>query len=206
MEALELPYIDLVCFNLYPLAEEIAKPEATVDSVIEKTDIGGPTALNSGAKGGRIVIGDPADYQPTLDWLKAGEPDRDEFVQALRAKALFTVSKYYLPAARFHSDGQYDGLFGERVEELKYGENPYMMPATLYKTTDDDPLAIHRFELVEGDARSMVGLTDVDCLLQVLTHLAAGHQLNFGSVPYMAVAVKHGNACGAAVGHDPVTD
>lgn len=205
MEALGLPYIDLVCFNLYPLAEEIAKPEATAQSVIEKTDIGGPTALNSGAKGGRIVIGDPADYQLVLDWLQAGEPDREPFIRHLRAKAFFTTSKYYLPAARFHSDGQYDGLHGERVETLKYGENPYMQPAALYKTDDNDPLALHRFELVEGDERSLVGLTDVDCLLQVLTHLAAGHELNFGSVPLMAVGVKHGNACGAAVGDDPVT-
>lgn len=204
MEALGLPYIDLVCFNLYPLAEEVAKENATRESVIEKTDIGGPTALNSAAKGGRIVIGDPDDYAPVLQWLKDGEPDRELFLQELQAKAFFTTAKYYLPAARFHSDGAYDGVLGERVEELKYGENPYMTPAALYKTDDTDPLAVHRFELVEGDQRSLVGLTDVDCLLQVLTHLAAGHELNFGSVPLMAVGVKHGNPCGAAVGSNPV--
>jgi phosphoribosylaminoimidazolecarboxamide formyltransferase/IMP cyclohydrolase len=88
------------------------------------------------------------------------------------------------------------------VEQLKYGENPSMTPAALFKWTDDDPLALHKFQRIEGDERSLVGLTDVDCLLQVLTHLAAGHQLNFASVPYMAVGVKHGNACGAAVGND----
>lgn len=204
MERLGLSYIDMVCFGLYPLADEIAKADATPESVIEQTDIGGPAALNAGAKGGRIVIGSPSDYQPVLDWLREGKPDENEFIRALRAKAFFTTSKYYAPAAEYHSDGKYHTVHGERVEELKYGENPYMTPASLYKTDDDDPLAVHKFVAVEGDKRSLVGLTDVDCLLQTLTHIAAGFELNFNSVPFMAVGVKHGNACGAAVGDDPV--
>jgi len=205
MKSLGLPYIDLVCFNLYPLAEEIAKDEATPESVIEKTDIGGPAALNSGAKGERIVIGDPNDYQPVVDWLKAGSPDKDAFIKDLAAKAYFTTAKYYLPAAKFHSDAKYEGMLGERVENLKYGESPYLTPAAHYKIGDDtDPLALHNFTLVEGDARSFIGLTDADCLLQGLTHIAAGFELNFGKVPLMAMGVKHGNACGAAVGDDPI--
>jgi len=203
MEALGLPYLDLVCFNLYPLGAEIANPKATPESVIEKTDIGGPTALNSGAKGQRIVIGDPNDYQKVIDWLKEGSPNKDEFVKALTAKAYFITSSYYLPAAKYHSGGLYDGIFGERVEPLKYGENPYMTPAALYKS-NDDPLAVHNFQLLEGDERSLVGLTDVDRLLQVLTHIAAGFDANFEKVPFIAVGVKHGNACGAAVGDDPI--
>jgi len=205
MKELNLPYIDLVCFNLYPLAEEIAKPEATPESVIEKTDIGGPAALNSGAKGERIVIGDPADYQPVIDWLNAGSPDKETFIKNLAAKAYYTTAKYYLPAAKYHSDAQFEGMLGERVENLKYGESPYLAPAAHYKVGDDtDPLALHKFNLIDGDARSFIGLTDADCLLQGLTHIAAGFQLNFGKVPLMAMGVKHGNACGAAVGDDPI--
>lgn len=205
MQELGLPYIDLVCFNLYPLAEEIAKSDATSESVIEKTDIGGPAALNSGAKGNRIVIGDPSDYQPVIDWLNSGSPDKDEFIKDLTAKAYFTTAKYYLPAAKYHSDAKYEGMLGERVEHLKYGESPYLAPAAHYKVGDDtDPLALHNFTLVEGDARSFIGLTDADCLLQGLTHIAAGFEQNFGKVPLMAMGVKHGNACGAAIGDDPV--
>jgi phosphoribosylaminoimidazolecarboxamide formyltransferase/IMP cyclohydrolase len=205
MAELGLPYIDLVCFNLYPLADEIANPKSTPESVVEKTDIGGPAALNSGAKGYRIVIGDPSDYEPVLAWLKDGQPDKDAFIRALAAKAYFTTSKYYLPAAKYHSDGLYEGMLGERVEHLKYGESPYLAPAAHYKVGDDtDPLALHNFSLVEGDARSFIGLTDADCLLQGLTHIAAGFEKNFGKVPLMAMGVKHGNACGAAIGDDPI--
>ena len=206
MESLGLPYIDLVCFNLYPLAEEVGKADATPESVMEKTDIGGPAALNSGAKGQRIVLGDPSDYEPVIKWLQDDQPDKDSFINALAAKAYFTTSKYYLPAAKYHSSGLYEGMLGERVENLKYGESPYLTPAAHYKVGDDtDPLALHHFTLVEGDARSFIGLTDADCLLQGLTHIAAGFEKNFGKVPLMAMGVKHGNACGAAIGDDPIT-
>lgn len=206
MAELGLPYIDLVCFNLYPLADEIADPKSTTESVVEKTDIGGPAALNSGAKGYRIVVGDTADYQPVIDWLKADQPDKDTFIRDLAAKAYFTTSKYYLPAAKYHSEAKYEGMLGERVEHLKYGESPYLAPAAHYKVGDDtDPLALHNFALVEGDARSFIGLTDADCLLQGLTHIAAGFEKNFGKVPLMAMGVKHGNACGGAIGDDPAT-
>jgi phosphoribosylaminoimidazolecarboxamide formyltransferase/IMP cyclohydrolase len=47
--------------------------------------------------------------------------------------------------------------------------------------------------------RSFVNMTDIYRLLQTVTHIAAGFQRNFGSVPAIAVGVKHGNACGAGV-------
>ena len=47
LEKLNIPFIDLVCVDLYPLTEEIAKADATLESVIEKTDIGGPTMMRS---------------------------------------------------------------------------------------------------------------------------------------------------------------
>ena len=91
------------------------------------------------------------------------------------------------------------------VGPCKYGENPCMTPAEHWETDPRDPLALHRFTAVEGTDRSFINLTDADSLLQILTHLAAGHELNFGNVPLMAAGVKHGNACGAAVGDDAVT-
>lgn len=204
MAELGFPYIDLVCVDFYPLVAEIAKPESTPQSVIEQTDIGGPAMLRSAAKGRRIVVGRSQDRQRVLDWLEAGEPDADAFRNELAGIAEGIVANYALQSARYTSGGTIDGLVGEQVEVLKYGENAWQSPAGLFATMgNDDPLAVHRFTLVEGDARSLVNLTDVDCLLQVLTHIAAGFEKNFGRVPYMAVGVKHGNACGAAVGTDP---
>ena len=198
LEALGIPRLDLVYNNLYPLAAAIAKPDATMESVIESTDIGGPTLLRSAAKGRRIVISDPNDQQLVLDLLKAGEVP-EAVLTHLAAKAEGIVANYVLMSARFLSDGKIDGVIGTLALECKYGENAHQAPAGLFSTGGDDPLALDKFEMVQGTAPSYVNVTDLDRLLQTLTHIAAGWWKNFGNIPRIAVAVKHGNACGVGV-------
>ncbi len=91
----------------------------------------------------------------------------------------------------------------EPVLQCKYGENAYQAPAALYGSGSADPLALDRFEVVQGTAPSYNNLCDLDRLLQTATHVAAGFDFNRGNVPAIAVACKHGNPCGAAVGSDP---
>lgn len=202
---LGIPYIDLVCIDLYPLAEEITRPGSTRESVIEKTDIGGLTMLRSAAKGRRIVIADPADREVVLDWLKAGEPEREQIVTQLAAKAEGIVADYCLLSARYHSAGDIDGMIGTKVQQLRYGENPWQQQASLFSFGGDDPLALDKFELVVGTEPSYVNVTDVDRLLQTVTHIAAAYNLNYHTTPCIAVGGKHGNACGAAVGTEAST-
>ncbi len=45
-----IEYIDLVCVNLYPFAQTIAKPDVTMEDAIEHIDIGGPSMVRSAAK------------------------------------------------------------------------------------------------------------------------------------------------------------
>ncbi|MBR5186070.1 MAG: bifunctional phosphoribosylaminoimidazolecarboxamide formyltransferase/IMP cyclohydrolase, partial [Akkermansia sp.] len=45
-----IPTIDLVCVNLYPFEETVAKEGVTLAEAIEKIDIGGPSMLRSAAK------------------------------------------------------------------------------------------------------------------------------------------------------------
>ena len=202
MELFEIPVIDLVCVDLYPLEEEIAKSGATREDVIEKTDVGGPTMLRSAAKGRRIVIADPADRTRVIEWLQAGKPDEDSFVTALVAKAEFVVAKYCLASARYHSAGGYDGLLGRRVQTCLYGENGYQVPAALFSADSGDPLALENLFLCTDTLPSFNNLCDLDRLLHTTTHIAAGDEVNFGKVRKIAVVVKHGNACGAAIGED----
>lgn len=42
--------IQIVCVNLYPFQQTIAKPDATVEDAIENIDIGGPAMLRASAK------------------------------------------------------------------------------------------------------------------------------------------------------------
>lgn len=204
-----LSRIDLVCVDLYPLEDAIAKEGATRGSIIEMTDVGGPTMLHSAAKGERIVICDPVDRFEVIAQLQAGdqfqvgETISPKFKDYLAAKADATVARYCLAASRWRSAGHFDGWIGERVQICKYGENPWQEPAALYRTfSSDAPEGLPACVTVEGDLPSYVNWTDVDRLFQTVTHIAAGFARNSGVVPKIAVGVKHGNPCGAAVAED----
>ena len=60
--------IQLVCVNLYPFQQTIAKPDVTVADAIENIDIGGPTMLRASAKNHQYVtvVVDPIDYKQSL--------------------------------------------------------------------------------------------------------------------------------------------
>lgn len=199
---LNIPRFDLVCVDLYPLQDEIAKPEATRESVINQTDIGGPTMIRSGAKGGRIVICDPKDRKLVIDYLKNGEED-PEFVRRLAAKAESIISRYCSVSADYLSEGDYKSVFGKKLAPCKYGENGYQTPSALYTSGSDDPLSLDKFDVVEGTPPSYNNYCDIDRLLQTATHIAAGFHKNRGKTPQIAVGGKHGNCCGAAIGNSP---
>jgi len=199
MEALGLPYTDLVCVDLYPLQAEIDKPDSTPASVIEMTDIGGPTMIRSAAKGRRIVICDPADRTPVIDWLKNGEPDKETYLNNLAAKGEFVIAKYCLVSAMYHGQGEYDGAIGRSVGTGK-AENGQQGKFNHYSTDSGDPLALENFKLIAGMETSYNNMCDLDRLLQTATHVAATFALSVGQVPKFAIGVKHGNACGAAWG------
>jgi phosphoribosylaminoimidazolecarboxamide formyltransferase/IMP cyclohydrolase len=204
LERIGVPRIDLVCVDLYPLEATIATSGSTRADVIEKTDVGGPTLLHSGAKGERIMICDPADRAPVLASIDAGvfdsETTQEGAIDALAAKAEATVARYCLASARYRSGSKIDGMIGTLTQQCKYGENAWQIPAGLYATTKDDPLALHNFKLVEGDAPSYNNLCDIDRMLMTLTHIIAAFHNFRTPMPLAAVGVKHGNACGAAFG------
>ena len=99
----------------------------------------------------------------------------------------------------FHGDGQFKIIAGEKALEFK-GENGPQTPAGLFTTGGEDPLALDKFKVIEGAAPSYNNWCDVERLLQTMTHISAAWKLNYGEVPFIAIGVKHGNPCGAAVG------
>lgn len=206
MEKLGLPAINLVCVDMYPLEEAIAKPGASPENVITQTDIGGPTMLRSAAKGRRIVLSHADQRQPVLDWLRSGKPDEEAFLTQLAARAEYETARYIAISAKYWGSADVSSFIGRLSASTKYGENPQQAPAGFYADNrgNADPLGLDQFEHMQGMERSFVNMTDIDRLLQTVTHIAAGFDRNFGSVPSIAVGVKHGNACGAAVADTPV--
>lgn len=205
---------ELVCVNFYALERAITAPNATDESIRRATDVGGPTMAHEGAKGRkggyRVVVTSPADYGEVLSWLRLGKPDAEKFVRDYAGKAEFAVAKYLGTSAN-HLGG-YLALFGRPIADVVgYAENRWQrLVGTGYFATDDaDPLAIHRFERLDGDSSGAVGITDFSRGLETAVRIAAGFEVNFQRVPLIAVAVKHGNPCGAAAGdnaHDVMQD
>ena len=194
-----IPWISLVCSDLYPLEEEIKKTGSTKESVIAQTDMGGIALIRSAAKGRRIVICDPADRIKVIEWLKDGENDREEFLNNLAAKAEATASRYCGTSAEYHSLGTYKNIFGKKMMTLAYGENAYQNPSFLFRAHGGgaDQLSIVNWQLVAGSPLSYNNICDVDRMMQTMTHIGAGFEKNFSSVPFVAIGAKHGNACGA---------
>ncbi|HEY4527258.1 MAG TPA: hypothetical protein VJK53_05460 [Candidatus Paceibacterota bacterium] len=101
LKRLSIRRIDLVFVDLYPLQEEIAKPGATEASVIEKTDIGGPTLLRAAAKARRIVLSSASQFQAALAYIDANIEDK-KYLAGLAAEAESLVAEYARASAEFN--------------------------------------------------------------------------------------------------------
>lgn len=203
LAALGIPRIDLVCNDMYPLHEAIAKPGSTEASVIEMTDIGGPTMLRAAAKGRRIVLSRAGQRPEVLKWLRAGRPDEAAFLKELAAAAELEVAKYVLESAQY-LDNDVAGYIGAKVAVPKYGENPWQKDAGLFSAgRSNDPLAIDKFVVRTGTDLSYNNYADLDRLLQTITHVAAAFARNTKKAPAIALGAKHGNMCGAGVAGTP---
>ncbi|MBW3569151.1 hypothetical protein KY385_03430 [Candidatus Parcubacteria bacterium] len=204
LKKLKIPRIDLVCVDMYPLRDEINKSSSTEASIIEKTDVGGPSLLHAAAKGRRIVLSKASQRTEVIKWLKAGKPNEKSFKYALAAAAELEVADYMLESAKYLNPGKVSGNISERLESPKYGENPWQGGAGFFTLRhNDDPLAIGKFKLIEGVGVSYNNYTDVDRILQTITHVAAGFERNFNEVPPIALGAKHGNLCGAGIDSNP---
>lgn len=206
MKKLNLPIIDLVCVDMYPLEKAIKEDGHDLALVLSKTDVGGPTMLHEGAKGLKITISTIEQRQEVIDWFKNGQPDKENFINRLNGRSEYEVGRYIGISGGYRSGGNRRIIPLIRERKLLYGINP-SMEAILYRTDIDrknDPLAFYNFNLVAGEVPSTNNLDDWNKALGVMTHLAAVMDVNFGdSQKAMMVGIKHGNACGTAIDSDP---
>ena len=126
-----IEFIDLVCVNLYPFRQTIAKEGVTLAEAIENIDIGGPSMLRSAAKNFRdvTVVCDPADYAAILDEMRAEGNTSVETRLRLSAKAYTHTAEYDSMIATYMraQAGLPEKLFldFDLVQSLRYGENPH---------------------------------------------------------------------------------
>ncbi|HEY1491515.1 MAG TPA: bifunctional phosphoribosylaminoimidazolecarboxamide formyltransferase/IMP cyclohydrolase, partial [Steroidobacteraceae bacterium] len=128
--------IDLLVVNLYPFATTIARPGCSYAEAIENIDIGGPAMLRAAAKNHEsvLVVVDPADYALVLAELgREGGGSQFATRARLAAKAFAHTAAYdtmvagYLAAQQGGAQDSFPQtlpLIFEKVQDLRYGENP----------------------------------------------------------------------------------
>ncbi|MDO8594216.1 MAG: hypothetical protein Q7R93_01735 [bacterium] len=191
-------WIDMSVHDFYPLEKEIEKPGSSEASVAKETDVGGPSYAHAAAKGRRLVLCKKSQWQEALERLRTGTADDPKYRRRLAATAEYEVAKYIMASARYLSEGGYEAIFGERIRTLRYGENASQAPAYQYATDSTDPLALHNFQLLEGNP-SQNTITDLGRALQTVSHVAAVLKVNGHDVPIIGAGLKHGATCGQAI-------
>ena len=88
---------------------------------------------------------------------------------------------------------------------LRYGENRYQSAELWLPRPNADPLAIGKLADMGGSALSATNITDIDRAITTMTFATAAFEVNAGpKIPFaIALAVKHGNCCGAAYSTSP---
>jgi len=204
MEKHGLPYIDLVCVNLYPFRETIAKPDCTLAEAIENIDIGGPAMVRSSAKNHAFVtiLTDPADYLAVLAEMAAGDgavSDATRF--SLAVKAFDHTAAYDGAIANYLGaiveNGKPEGfprtfnLQFKKAQSLRYGENPHQSAAFYVAPTELDEASISTARQLQGKELSYNNISDADAALECVKEFYAAPT---------CVIVKHANPCGVAYG------
>ncbi|MBO6160874.1 MAG: bifunctional phosphoribosylaminoimidazolecarboxamide formyltransferase/IMP cyclohydrolase [Bacteroidales bacterium] len=189
--------IDLVCVNLYPFRETIAKPDVTMEDAVEHIDIGGPSMLRSAAKNWAAVtvVVNPEDYATVLAEIRATGDTTPATRLQLSAKAYTHTAEYDSAIATYMraQAGLPEKLFLEfdACQGLRYGENPHQQ-AMFYKSLQPVPFSLATAEQLNGKELSYNNIQDANAALNIVRCF---------DEPF-AVGLKHMNPCGAAVGTD----
>jgi phosphoribosylaminoimidazolecarboxamide formyltransferase/IMP cyclohydrolase len=193
--------IDLLAVNLYPFAATVARPKCTYAEAIENIDIGGPAMVRAAAKNHEAVtvIVDPSDYARVIGELEANGGATSIDTRAhLAAKAFAHTARYdtmvssYLlgrdasPSERFPDTLP---LVFDKVQELRYGENPHQAGA-FYRDVLARGSQVATAKMLQGKELSFNNLADAETAVECVRQF---HEP-------ACVIVKHANPCGVALG------
>ncbi|MFW5691987.1 MAG: bifunctional phosphoribosylaminoimidazolecarboxamide formyltransferase/IMP cyclohydrolase [Chloroflexota bacterium] len=176
--------IKLVVCNLYPFQETIAAVGATLQDAIEQIDIGGVTLLRAAAKNFFHVacVSDPADYSRVIASLKASGDVELAFKRALAVKAFAITRDYDTAIHAYLVSGTQTGMTAvvddlpaklsvamQRVETLRYGENPHQQAAYYGSKVTEGPFG---GTLLGGKQLSYNNILDIDAAWRTISSFA----------------------------------
>ena len=192
--------IDLLVVNLYPFAETVARPGCSYADAIENIDIGGPAMLRAAAKNhdAVLVVVDPHDYDELLRELDEHQGASEPATRArFAAKAFAHTARYDTMVAAWLTAQQSAGaaepfpqslpLIFDKVQDLRYGENPHQS-AAFYREPGSREAGIASAHVLQGKDLSFNNIADADTAIECVRSFSE----------CTCVIVKHANPCGVA--------
>jgi phosphoribosylaminoimidazolecarboxamide formyltransferase / IMP cyclohydrolase len=194
--------IDIVVVNVSPFAPAVGAQLVPIDEAIEMIDVGGAALLGAAARNGAGVaaVGSPEHYPKVVAELKRHHTISAELRAQLAADAFGAVAAYYAEIAAYLN--QISGnlfprrlaLVLEKVDDVRYGENPHQR-AAFYRETTHRSATLADATQLQGDRPSFNNLLDLDAAYRIARDYTA---------PTVAIA-KHTDPVGLA-SHDELVE
>jgi len=194
--------IDLVIVNVKPFAPAVGVKLVGLDEAIEMIDVGGAALLGAAARNsaGVAAASDPSQYDRIVAELRDRGLVSAETRASLAAEAFSMVAAYHAEIAAYLN--QITGnifprrlaMVLEKVDDLRYGENPHQR-AAFYRETTHRSGTLADATQIQGDRPSFNNLLDVDAAYRIARDYTA---------PTVAI-VKHTDPVGLA-SHDELVE
>ena len=194
--------IDLVIVNVKPFAPSVGARLVGLDEAIEMIDVGGAALLGAAARNsaGVVAASDPSHYERIVSELREHGMVSAETRAQLAAEAFSTVAAYHAEIAAYLN--QISGnvfprrlaLVLEKVDDLRYGENPHQR-AAFYRETTHRSATLADATQLQGDRPSFNNLLDLDAAYRIARDYTA---------PTVTI-VKHTDPVGLA-SHDELVE
>jgi phosphoribosylaminoimidazolecarboxamide formyltransferase/IMP cyclohydrolase len=194
--------IDLVVVNVKPFAPTIGAKLVGLDEAIEMIDVAGAALLGAAARNsaGVAAASDPSHYGRIVEELRERGQVSPETRAQLAAEAFSTVAAYYAEIAAYLN--QISGntfprrlaMVLEKVDDLRYGENPHQR-AAFYRETTHRSATLADATQLQGGRPSFNNLLDLDAAYRIARDYTA---------PTVTI-VKHTDPVGLA-SHDELVE
>jgi len=197
MEQHGITGIDMVVVNLYPFRQTIAKPDVTLEDAVENIDIGGPAMIRAAAKNFNdvTVIVNPERYPDVLTELAAQGGVGARLRMRLAQEAFNHTAVYDSCIAAYLEKQLGEADFPtavnvnlERVQSLRYGENPHQKAAFYREVGATGGIANAR--QLHGKELSFNNIVDLEAAQAIVCEFEEP----------AATIIKHTNPCGTGIG------
>ena len=200
MKGQNFPSIDLIVVNFYPF-QKVVTNSKDPKKIVENIDIGGPTMVRSAAKNYKnvLIVTSKNDYEDLINEIEKNKGKSSLKFRELMSSKAFGLTAYYdsMIAHWFNKKlnikfPERKTIFGKRLHELRYGENPHQESSLYVNDYNDQSIG---FEQLNGKKLSFNNYNDMFAALEILDSIKKSAA---------TVIIKHANPCGVAKNKSPL--